>query len=103
MSDTTVWLTERFDSAVRFNVHFHSLALDGVYVQSADGAGLRFPRLPKPTEEEVYEVAERTVKRVVAILEKKGRALCGHCRWFQHFSPNRRALEFLREWLGDYA
>jgi len=62
---------ERFDSALRLNVYLHTLALDGVYVKSDDD-GLRFLRLPRPSEDEVYEVAFRTVKKVLGILKKKG-------------------------------
>ncbi len=67
----TVTVIQRFDSALRLNVHMHVLALDGVYVKSDDG-GLRFLRLPRLKEEEVYEVALRTAKKVLSIWEKKG-------------------------------
>ena len=66
-----VTVIQRFDSALRLNVHLHTLALDGVYVKSADG-GLRFLRLPRPSEAEVYDVAFRTAKKVLGTLEKKG-------------------------------
>ena len=71
----TLTVIQRFDSALRLNVHFHTLALDGVYVQEGDG--LRFLRLPAPSDAEVHEVAERTAKRVAVILEKQGRTLEG--------------------------
>jgi Putative transposase len=54
-----VTVIQRFDSALRLNVHMHTLMLDGVYVKNADG-GIRFLRLPAPTDEEVHEVAERS-------------------------------------------
>jgi len=73
----TVTVIQRFDSALRLNVHMHTLALDGVYVKCAEGEGLRFLPLPRPTEHEVYEVALRTAKRVAVILEKMGRPLDG--------------------------
>jgi putative transposase len=72
-----VTVIQRFDSALRLNVHFHTLALDGVYVKGDDGEGLRFLRLPRPTEDEVYEVAFRTAKRVAGVLKKKGRTAEG--------------------------
>ncbi len=71
----TVTVIQRFDSALRLNVHAHTLVLDGVYVK--DGDGLTFLRLPAPTDEEVHEVAARTAKRVVAVLEKQGRTIDG--------------------------
>ena len=71
-----VTVIQRFDSALRLNVHLHTLVLDGVYVKSDDG-GLRFLRLPRPSADEVYDVAFRTAKKVVAMLEKKGRSADG--------------------------
>ena len=73
----TVTVIQRFDSALRLNVHAHTLVLDGVYVKRADDEGLTFLRLPAPTNEEVHEVAARTAKRVVAVLEKQGRTIDG--------------------------
>ncbi len=64
---------QRFDSALRLNVHFHTLVLDGVYVTSENGERRRFLRLPRPSEDDVYEVAMRTAKKVRAYLEKRGR------------------------------
>ena len=59
-----VTVIQHFDSALRLNVHFHTLVLDGVYVKSENGEGLRFLRLPRPSEDDVYEVAKRTAKKV---------------------------------------
>jgi hypothetical protein len=60
-------------------VHFHTLALDGVYVRG-DGAAageLAFRALPESTDEEGLDVARRTAQRVVAILSRHGRSLDG--------------------------
>ncbi len=73
----TVTVIQRFDSALRPNVHTHTLALDGVYVKHGDGEGITFLRLPAPTDDEVHEVAERTAKRVATILQNRGRTLDG--------------------------
>ncbi|HVJ18872.1 MAG TPA: hypothetical protein VM686_25805, partial [Polyangiaceae bacterium] len=53
--------------------------LDGVYVRRAgmDGECLSFLRLSAPTEGEVQNVAERTAKRVAAILKNRGRSIEG--------------------------
>jgi putative transposase len=74
-----VTVLQRFDSALRLNVHAHTLSLDGVYVRQADmhGETLSFLRLPAPTEDEVREVAERTARRVISILKKRGRSIEG--------------------------
>jgi hypothetical protein len=65
---------QRFDSALRLNVHFHSLFLDGVFVRDDEGE-LVFHELPEPSPQQVAEVAARTAKRVIKLLEKAGRHL----------------------------
>jgi len=65
---------QRFDSALRLNVHFHSLFLDGVFVRAEDG-DLEFHELPEPSPEQVADVAARTSKRVIRLLEKAGKTL----------------------------
>lgn len=67
-----VTFVQRFDSALRLNVHFHTLAPDGVYVRDAQGE-LIFEPLPEPTADEVAEVARRTAERVRRLLERRGR------------------------------
>jgi hypothetical protein len=69
----TVTFIQRFDSALRLNVHFHTLALDGVYVRGDDGL-LEFIELDEPTAAEVADVTRRTAKRVATILERHGRS-----------------------------
>ena len=50
------------------------LVLDGVYVEGEAGA-LSFMALPAPSADEVLDVAQRTAKRVAALLDKRGRSL----------------------------
>ena len=69
-----VSVVQRGDSALRLNVHFHVLALDGVYVRDADGT-LVFHALAPPTTDEVTEVAVRTAKRLQKVLARHGRLL----------------------------
>ena len=52
------------------NPHFHTLALDGVYVRHPDDGELVFHALAPPTAEEVAEVARRTAERVLRLLDK---------------------------------
>lgn len=47
-----VTFVQRSDSSLRFNAHFHTLALDGVYVRDESGT-LQFHRLPDPTHDDV--------------------------------------------------
>jgi hypothetical protein len=52
------------------NVHFHTLALDGVYTYAPDGAGNpRFLPLPPPSEDEVARVLSGTARRIHRLLE----------------------------------
>lgn len=66
-----VTFIQRFDSALRLNVHFHSLFLDGVYVEQQDGS-LEFVELAEPSPEQVANVARRTARRIAAALDKAG-------------------------------
>ncbi len=78
---STAWTpsnpVQRGDSGLRLNVHFHVLALDGVYVCEEPSALLVFHPLPAPTVDEVADVAKRTALRVKKILERHGRSLDG--------------------------
>ncbi len=71
-------ISQRVDSAIRLNTHFHILSLDGVYVRQYpdDHHGeLTFHALPPPTRGETEDIARRIADRVDAILEKHGRSL----------------------------
>src|SRR5437867_3439712 len=50
-----VTFVQRFNSALGLNVHFHMVALDGVYSSTADGRP-EFHELPPPEDEEVLQV-----------------------------------------------
>jgi Putative transposase len=69
-----VTFIQRFDSALRLNVHFHSLFLDGVFVRDEDGE-LEFHELDEPSPEQVADVAARTARRVIKLLERAGKSL----------------------------
>lgn len=73
----SVVAVQRTDSALRLNVHFHSLVLDGVYVHENDDprAPLEFHELSAPTHADIAEVAARTAARVEKILRARGRSL----------------------------
>jgi hypothetical protein len=69
---------QRVGSALRLNVHFHILQLDGVYLhQDAedDDGPLSFYPLPTPSRDETTRVAARIADRAEAILKKHGRSL----------------------------
>ncbi len=66
---------QRTDGALRLNVHFHVLALDGVYIRDATSDALVFHTLPTPTRSEVADIARRTAQRIEKILRAHGRSL----------------------------
>jgi hypothetical protein len=67
---------QRSDSSLRLDVHFHTAALDGVYVRDAQ-AVLRFHALAAPSGDEVAQVAAWTHERIVRMLARHGRSLDG--------------------------
>jgi hypothetical protein len=50
-----VTFVQRFGDALNINVHFHTLALDDVYVEDDDGF-VRFHQVGHPTNEEVRRI-----------------------------------------------
>ncbi len=82
---------QRFDSALRLNVHAHTLALDGVYVRAS--GELVFRALPPPIAADVAEVARRTADETRAILERHGRSLEGLFEGAGDDEPDRLAEE----------
>jgi hypothetical protein len=71
-----VTIVQRLDSALRLNVHPHSLVIDGVYIQQGDSE-LVFHPLPAPTHAEVAAVAARIAQRAEAVMRKHGRWVDG--------------------------
>ena len=71
-----VTFVQRSDSALRLNVHAHSLFLDGVYLRASSGA-LAFHALGMPTFAEVEQVARWTHARIQKVLLAHGRTLDG--------------------------
>jgi hypothetical protein len=65
-----VTFIQRFGSALNLNVHFHTLALDGVYTYAPDVAeNPRFLPLPPPSEDDVARVLSGTARRIHRLLE----------------------------------
>jgi len=63
-----VTFVQRFSSALSLNVHFHTLALDGVYTQ--DGA---FHVLGPPTDREIARLCATVARRIHRLLARRGR------------------------------
>lgn len=66
----SVTFIQRFGSALNLNVHFHALFADGVYHKTE--GGYEFFRLPQPTQEELYFLAEKIQGKVLRLVEKHG-------------------------------
>jgi len=65
-----VTFVQRFGDALNLNVHFHALALDGVYSETEDGALLFHPAGP-PSDGEVARVVERVARRIKGLLARR--------------------------------
>jgi hypothetical protein len=69
-----VAFTQRFDSALRLNVHFHTLWPDGVFTcSSTDGVRARFHTAPQITDEDIDKLARAIRQRVLRFLRKHGK------------------------------
>ncbi|MEN8183019.1 MAG: transposase [Myxococcota bacterium] len=65
-----VTFIQRFGSALNLNLHFHTLALDGVYPRD-DGTATRFRPLPPPSADEVSRVLAGTARRIARLLASR--------------------------------
>jgi len=68
----SVTFVQRFDSAVRLNVHLHMLALDGVYVRDEEDGSFTFYSLPEPTTEDVARVAGWARDKILELVGEHG-------------------------------
>ncbi len=66
-----VTFIQRFGDALNLNVHFHMLALDGVYAEDEKGY-ICFHHAAPPSDAEVTRVAARIARRVEALLRHRG-------------------------------
>jgi len=67
-----VTFIQRFGSALNSNLHFHTLALDGVYAYAVgQGQPARFLPLPPPEADEVARVLAGTARRIQRLLEAR--------------------------------
>jgi len=66
-----VTFVQRFGDALNLNLHFHTLVLDGVYVQD-EANEIRFRPLPPPDDEEMARIGARIAHRLARLLERHG-------------------------------
>ncbi|MGB5350813.1 MAG: transposase [Polyangiales bacterium] len=67
----TVTVIQRFGGALNLNVHFHTLAVDGVFVREPDGS-LSFAAAKAPTEKEVEALLGLIRGRVLRLVVRRG-------------------------------
>ncbi|MFQ5830721.1 MAG: transposase zinc-binding domain-containing protein, partial [Candidatus Methylomirabilia bacterium] len=67
----TVTVIQRSGSGLNLNVHFHTLALDGVFSEAHSGA-LEFHPAPPPSAEEVAQVLSTVRHQVRRLLVRRG-------------------------------
>jgi hypothetical protein len=67
-----VTFLQRFGSAMNLNLHFHTLALDGVYADTRDPRWTpRFLPLPPPDDDEVARVLAGTARRLQRLVAER--------------------------------
>jgi len=66
-----VTFVQRSGDALNLNVHFHMLALDGVYAEDKKGY-VCFRPAPPPSDAELARVTERIQCRIAKLLERRG-------------------------------
>jgi len=64
--------TQRFDSALRTNLHFHTLWPDGTFTCSPGAPEVAFHPAAPPTDEEIARLARTLRSRVLRFLHKRG-------------------------------
>jgi hypothetical protein len=70
----TVTVIQRFGGGLQLNVHFHSLFLDGVFAEAADGT-LAFHPADPPSDEDVARLLATIRRRVLRLLARRGLAV----------------------------
>jgi len=68
----SVTFIQRFGSSLNLHVHFHTLALDGVYVPGATAEDPpRFVRAPEPTPEQLRWLCSRVAERAARLVARR--------------------------------
>jgi len=71
-----VTFVQRFGDALNLNVHFHMLALDGVYVRNGND-GPEFHELLAPEDEEIVKLTALVATRIRSLLKRRGLGMDG--------------------------
>ncbi len=95
-----VTAVQRFGSALNLNVHFHTLALDGVYLPNGAGGAVRFRRLRAPTQDELGRALDRVRRRIGRMLVKEGMVLGEENGGEEPSAFDVMQAASIREWIG---
>ncbi len=95
-----VTAVQRFGSALNLNVHFHTLALDGVYLANGAGGAVSFRRLRAPEPEELGSVLDRVRRRIGRMLVQEGMVLGEESRGEEPSAFDVMQAASIREWIG---
>jgi hypothetical protein len=71
-----VTFIQRFGDALNLNIHFHLIAIDGVYAEDEKG-NIGFHPASPPSDREVVKVAERIALRIERLMIRRGMAQSG--------------------------
>ena len=77
---------QRFGSALNLNVHFHTLAIQGVFIEAPSGS-LRFVPNPAPTDLEVAKLLASIRRRIARLTKRHGIELDSPSEEVNHFDP----------------
>jgi hypothetical protein len=67
-----VAVIQHANSDLRLNPHVHAIFLDGLYAPDGDGKGQMFHPAPGPSQHDVEQVVQRTSKRILRFLQRRG-------------------------------
>ena len=96
-----VTFIQRFSDALNLDPYFHTLALDGIYVEGRGGK-LVFQRIPPPGDAEVAHVADRVHRGVLRLFELDVLACtrCGARMRVLAAIDSPDAIQKILDWLG---
>jgi hypothetical protein len=84
-----VGFIQRFSDALNLDPHFHVMALDGIYIDDAEGEPV-FRRVGPPMDAEVARVAKRVHRRVMRLMDQRGGYVAGCKKTGGNFGGCRR-------------
>jgi len=79
-AEAAICFTQRYDSLLRVNPHFHALVPDVVFVENSEGRG-ELVALSKPTQADVESILKRIVRRAGSCWRASARRPSRRTRW----------------------